>query len=230
VLNRRILQLACFALCLMIPAPATAAPRPWLSGWFGGSAYRMGDVNDDISQINSFLAGTGVKMEEIHRGPNYGLAFGLDVGRGFSIGFGYDVLAGKSDVSHPAFSLEYDLPANLLRGFGRYSFESTGKTTGFLELSMGHVTLDGSATASFSGAGSDTTSFEGSDLALEGAVGFSYWTSPHVALVGVFGYRSASVGGVEADGEPAYNSRGEPFSIDYSGAFLRLGLTLAWAR
>lgn len=229
MLYRPILQLACFALCLVTPALATAAPRPWLSGWFGGSAYAMGDVNDDIGEINSFLEGSGLKMEEIHRGPTYGLALGLDVGSGFSVGFGYERLTGKGDVSHPAFSLGYDLPATLLRGFGRYSFESTGKTKAFLELSIGNVTCDGIVTATISGVGTETTSFEGTDPALEGAAGFSYWTKPQVALVGVFGYRSANVEGVEANGVPAYDPRGEPYSIDYSGAFVRLGLTFALA-
>ena len=78
MLSRRILQLTCFALCLVVPTLASAATRPWLSGSIGGSAYAMGDVNDQIGVINSNLAGTGFEMDEITKGLSYGLAFGLD--------------------------------------------------------------------------------------------------------------------------------------------------------
>jgi hypothetical protein len=230
VLNRRILQFTCFTLCLVVPTLASAATRPWLSGSIGGSAYAMGDVNDEIALINASLAGSGLEMEEIERGLNYGLAFGLDVGTGWSVGLGYDRLTGKSDVGDASGSIEYDLPANLLRGFGRYSFESTGKTKGFLEASLGQVMADGTATLSVTGVGTESVSLEGSGMAFEGTGGFSYWTSPRIALVGSLGYRVAKAEDIEADGEPLYSPQGnERYSIDYSGIFVRFGLTVALA-
>ena len=226
---RRILLLACAAIFLLLPATSTAAARPWLSGWFGGSIYAMGDINYNIGVINDALAGSGLEMEEINRGLQYGGALGLDLGTSFSVGVGYDRLTGQSDVGNQFFSIEYDIPAYLLRGFGRYSFESTGKTKGFLEASLGRVTCDGNATTTVSVVGPATATLDGSGLAAEGAGGFSYWTNPRVAVVGVLGYRFANVEDVEANGAPSSDPNGDPYSIDYSGVFVRLGLTLALA-
>lgn len=224
---RRTLLLACAALCLFIPAAATAGVRPWLSGWFGGSTYAMGDVNDDIGDINTALQGTGLEMEEINRGLTYGLALGLDLNPCVSVGLGYDKLTGQSDVGNQYFSVEYDLPAYVLRGFGRYSFQSTGKAKGFLEASLGRVVSQGNAMTTVSVVGPPTSSIEGSDFAFEGAGGASYWTSPQIAVVGMLGYRYANIGDVEANGSRIYNEDGDPYSLDYSGIFVRLGLTLA---
>lgn len=230
MLNRRILQFTCFALCLLVPTLATAATRPWLSGSIGGSTYAMGDVNDEVALINEALLGTGLEMDEVTKGLNYGLAFGLDLNPTFSIGLGYDRLTGQTEVSDPTGSIEYDLPSNVLRVFGRYSFQSTGKTKGFLEGSLGRVMSDGTGTVTVTGIGSETVDFEGSGLAAEGAGGFAYWTSPKIALTGTLGYRLAKVEDVEADGEPLYSPQGDGrYSIDYSGVFLRLGLTIALA-
>jgi hypothetical protein len=230
VLNRRTVQLACIGLFLLAPALANAATRPWLSGSFGYSGYAMDDVNDDIGEINATLAGSGLEMDEITKGLSYGLAFGLDVSPAFSIGLGYDRLTGQSDVSDPSGSIEYDLPANLLRGFGRYSFQSTGKAKGFLEASLGRVSSDATATLTVVGVGTQSFKFEGSGLAFEGAGGVSYWTSPTIAMFGLVGYRVANVEDVEVDGQPAYNVSGENYSIDYSGIFMRLGLTVAFGQ
>jgi hypothetical protein len=231
MLNRRMLQLVCFALCLFASTLASAATRPWLSGSIGGSTYTMKDVNDEVALINESLAGSGLEMDEVTKGLNYGLAFGLDVGTGgFSVGIGYDRLTGSTEVSDPTGSIEYDLPSNVFRGFGRYSFQSTGKTKGFLEASLGRVISDGTGTVSATGIGSGSVDFEGSGLAAEGAGGFSYWTSPKLALVGTLGYRFAKVEDVEADGEPLYSPEGNGrYSIDYTGVFIRLGLTVALA-
>ena len=229
MLNRRILHFACFALCLMTPALATAATRPWLSGSFGVSMYAMGDVNDDVGQINAALAGSGLKMDELTKGLHYGLAIGFDVSPAFALGLGYDRLTGKTDVSDPSGSIEYDLPANLLRGFGRYSFQSSGKAKGFLEASLGRVSSDGTVTVTVTGVTSDAANLEGSGVAFEGGGGFSYWTSPQIALMAMAGYRVANVQDVKADGDAIYNTSGDNYSIDYSGVYLRLGLTVALA-
>jgi hypothetical protein len=229
VLNRQVLQFACFALCLLAPALATAGARPWISGSLGGSMYAMGDVNDYISTINSGLAGSGREMDEITQGLNYGLAFGLDVGSGFSVGLGYDRLNAQTAAGDANGSIEYDFPARVLRGFGRYSFASTGKTQGFLEASLGRITSDGTVSILVSAVGPTNGDLDGSGIALEGAGGLSYWTFPRIGLFGTLGFRSANVDNVEVDGSPIYNTSGDRYAIDYSGVFARLGLTVALA-
>ncbi len=61
-------------LLLAIPAVSGGATGPWISGNFGGSLYAMDDVNDDISNINALLGGSGLRMEEITKSPTLGMA------------------------------------------------------------------------------------------------------------------------------------------------------------
>lgn len=226
----RLPRLLLAALLLAVPTLASAGVRPWISGAIGGSTYAMGDVNDEVGAINSALAGTGLSMDEVTTGLNFGLAFGLDVGSGFAVGLGYDHLSARTEVGDYSGSIEYDLPANLLRGFGRYSFESAGKVTGFLEASLGRVTSAGSITVSATGYGSQSGDIDGSGVAFEGAGGMSIWATPQFAFTGMAGFRRAEVGEVEVDGMPAYDVSGGDYTIDYSGLFVRLGITVALAQ
>lgn len=222
-------------LCLAVvftamPALATAGVRPWFSGAIGGSTYDMTDVNDEIGVINGFINGTGLQpMDEITKGLNFGLAFGLDVGSGFAVGVGYDRLNGQSDIGDASGSIEYDLPANLVRAFGRYSFESAGRASGFLEASLGSVSSAGTISIAITGVGSVTGDVEGSGLAFEGAGGVSLWATPQFAVTGAAGYRFAKVGNVTVDGTRVYAPNGSDYSLDYSGLFVRTGITVAFA-
>lgn len=228
--NLRLARLSIAVLLLALPALASAAVRPWISGSIGGSTYTMGDVNDDIGAINVELAGTGLVMDDVKEGFNFGLAFGLDVGSGFAVGVGYDRLTGNTEVGDLSASLEYDLPANLVRGFGRYTFESAGNVKGFLEASLGSVISAGSISLTVTGVGSSSGDLEGSGLALEGGGGVSIQATPMIAFTGMAGYRHASVDQVELDGIRIYDTSGGEYTIDYSGLFLRLGMTVALAR
>jgi hypothetical protein len=225
--NSRFARLCFAALMLAAPAMSSAAVRPWLAGDIGASTYSMEDVNETVGQINAFLAGSGLSMDEVNNGLNYGLAFGLDFSNGFSAGVGYDMLTGNSKVSDASGSIEYDLPSNLLRGFGRYAFQSTGKAKGFLEASLGRVSSSASATLSVVGDPPEKDDFEGSAVAFEGGGGMSYWFSPQFAFTGSAGYRRAKIEDITVDGDPAYNASGDNYSIDYSGVFMRLGVTVA---
>lgn len=225
--NPRVLWLILAALLLTAPTLASAGVRPWLSGHLGGSTYSMEDVNDDIGEINSSLAGSGLSMDEITKGFNFGAAFGLDVPGGFAVGVAFDRLTGSSEVGDWSGSIEYDLPANLLRGFGRYSFQSAGKAKAFLEASLGRVMSASSVSLSITDVGSESVDLEGSGMAFEGAAGVSIWTTPQFAITAMAGYRKATVNDVEVDGVPIYNTSGGSYSIDYSGAFVRAGLTVA---
>jgi len=220
------LAFALAAFTAFAPSPSFAAPWPWFQGYFGGSTYAMGDVNDNIGQINATLAGSGLSMEEVTKGFNFGAAFGLDLGTGFSIGVGYDRLMGKSDVGDWSGSITYDLPANLYRALARYAFESGGNTQGFLEASGGGVTSAGGITLAITGAGSQTVHFDGSGAAFEVGGGVQTWVAPQVALLAAAGYRHASIGKITVDGQRIYDANGGDFALDYSGVFLRVGLTV----
>lgn len=228
------IRLTCFAALLSVvlfPALATAGVRPWFAGSLGGSTYAMSDVNDDVSTINAELAiaGAPLRMEEVSKGLNYGLAFGLDLTPRFAIGLGYDRLTAGTDVGDWSGSIEYDLPANFVRAFGRYTFESAGKARGFLEGSVGRVLSAGSVDVSVTGYGSENAGLDGSGLALEGGGGVSVWATPQFAFTGMAGFRKATIGTVEVDGLQIYNADGSDYSIDYSGLFVRVGVMVALA-
>lgn len=217
----------CTGLALAVSGTASAAVRPWLTGSVGGAFYAMGDVNDDIANINAFLAGSGLSMDEINKGAVFGAAIGLDLGHGFAVGLGYDRLSANSEVSDATGGLEYDLPANLVRGFGRYTFASGGKARGFLELGLGRVATAGEFTLTQSGVGSEVFPVEGSGAAVDLCVGGELWLASQFALAGSAGYRHAKASDIEVDGDAVYNAAGDPYSADYSGMLGRIGFTIA---
>ena len=224
-MNRNGLLLGAWIMAL--PTLAMASPRPWLAAGIGGSTYAMGDVNDDIGSINALLAGSGLKMDEITKGLNFGASGGVDLGNGFGVGIGYDRLTANTKISDFSGSIEYDMPANLYRALGRYSFANTGKTRGFLETAIGLVTPAGEVRLIAIGIGSEIGKIEGSGVAFEAGGGGEIWAGPQIALVGGVGYRHAKVSDVKIAGSSVYTASGDAYTIDYSGLFVRAGLMFA---
>lgn len=215
---------------LLTPLTAAAGVRPWLSGSIGASMFDMTDVNADISSINAALAGSGLQMDEVGGGMVLGAAFGMDVGNGWSFGLGFDHLAANSEVGDPSGRIEYDLPANLGRILGRYSFASGGKGSGFVELAVGRVRSAGAVNLSVTGVGAVTGNMEGSGSSVEGSFGGTVWTAPQFALHGSVGYRHAVVNDLTVNGTPIFNAAGSRYALDYSGLFVRLGVMIAFAK
>lgn len=220
----------CSMLLIAAPQLSHSAVGPWISGSFGGSLYSMEDINDDVRNINALLAGSGLSMEEVTKGPSLGVAFGIDLANGFGFGIGFDRLAASTDVSDASGSLEYDMPANLIRAFGRYSFSNTGQARGFIEASVGRVSTVGQVKLSVSGSGAMSADLEGSAMAFEGCVGGEFWSTPQFALTGSAGFRRAKSSDATVDNEPIYTASGENYSIDYSGMFARAGIKVAFSR
>lgn len=229
MLLRRLL----FSLLVMITLPtlALARPlRPWIAGSVGAATYSMGDVNDDIGNINAAIAGSGLRMDPIEHALNFGAAAGFDFGKGFSLGVGYDRLPASSDVGDWSGSIVYDFPGSFVRAFGRYAFQSTSKANGFLEGSLGRISAGGDVTVNVSGEGSVSGDVEGSGIGFEGAAGIELWTSPQFAFTGSLGFRHAVAKDVKVDGLAVYNNSGGEYTIDYSGVFARAGVRLSLAQ
>jgi hypothetical protein len=227
MMNSRITLIVLLLLVVAVPVASAGTPRPWLSGSLGGSTYAMGDVNDDIGNVNLSLAGSGLSMDEINSGLGLGVAFGIDFPGGFAAGVGYDRLSASTDVGDATGSLEYKMPGNLVRAFGRYTFANAPKAKGFLEASLGRVSTAGSVKLTAVGFGSTSADLEGHGLALEGSGGIQVWVAPQFALSGSLGFRHAESKDITVDGDPAYNASGGRYSVDYSGLFLRAGATVA---
>jgi hypothetical protein len=225
--NKRFTWLCLAALLALVPATGSAAVRPWLAGSIGGSTFAMGDVNDLVGVVNDELAATGLSMDDITHGYNFGLGIGVDVAHNFSVGLGYDRVDGMSEVALPNGKVELKVPANLYRAFGRYTLPLSDKASGFLEASLGRVTSD--ATMAFSGGGlsPELTGLKGSGMAFEGGGGVDFTFESRFGLFAMASYRSANADDIEAYGEKMYDAGGGSFSLDWSGVVVRLGLSVA---
>ena len=220
--------LAVLTLSAVSPSLVSAGTiRPWLAAYGSPATYSMSDVNSDISNINASLAGSGLKMDEIHSGLGFGGSFGLELPSHFSIGIGYDRMPASSEVSDASGSLKYDFPANAFRVIGQYSFASVGASGAHLGGALGLVSVAGSSTATASGSGSTKSDITGSGALFELGAGGDWWTTSQFALTSSVGYRYAKINETKVNGSTAYLANGEKAGIDYSGVVGRVGIKFA---
>lgn len=213
-------------LLLLMPLSASAAVRPWISASLGGGMFDMTDVNEDVGNINAALAGSGLMMDRVGGGFIAGGAFGLDLGKGWSVGIGLDALSASTDVGDDSGRITYDLPAKVVRVLGRYAFAPASTGTGFAEVAVGRISTDGSVSVSITGSGSATGEFDGSGITTEASFGGLFWPAPQFGLQASLGYRHAVVKDLTVAGNPVFTADGSPYELDYSGLMLRAGLTV----
>lgn len=249
--------LARLGLRIPLTAPAGAAAstsgrgiKPWvgLNGSWGG--YRIPDTDSLIERYDAALGEVG---EQNHLGPKaigggfgFGGSLGLDFPGHLTLGVGYDRLTASSKASNADGSNEYQLPANVFRGFVEHRFQ----TLRHLGTRLG---LAGGAVMEARSAARDSTSSDGRKLsfpikgsgALLEAYGSAEWqaTSRFTATASL-GYRYAKVREVKVAevvhhqvmglteevtvGEVVYfHGNGSPYSLDYSGLIARIGLKVA---
>ena len=213
---------------MMCPCLASAGTvRPWLGGHGSLAKYNMSDVNGDIGNVNAIVAPFGLEMNEINGGTGLGVAFGLELRSGLSIGLGYDRLFGSSEVGDASGSIKYDFPADAFRVFGQYSFSGAGASGIYLGGSAGLIRDAGSVTVAVTGTGSVSGDVEGSGGLFELFAGGDWWAGARFALTGSGGYRYAKISENKVNGDTVYLANGQKESIDYSGIFARLGFKVA---
>ena len=201
--------------------------RPWIGIQGSLATFGMSDVNDDIGNVNSGLAGTGLSMDEIHGGFGVGASGGIEFRGPFSAGVGYERLFASTDVGDFSASLKYDLPANVYRGFAQYAFVEGPTTTWALGSALGIVSEAGKVTLTVTGVGSDSAHLKGSGPLVELFAAGDAWASPQLALSGSVGFRYAKVGEVTVDGNTLYTPNGDKYTVDYTGLYARIGMKFA---
>jgi len=225
-LNRTTSRLVLAALLLTVPVAASAGMRPWVSGSFGTSRLAMADINESVGDLNGQLAGTGVELNEIHNGLNLGCALGLNVGRDLAFGFAIDRLLAQSEAGSTNASVLYDTPGEVVRGFARYSFWNVGSARGYVEASAGRTRTLATLNAQSSAGGTAHAGLEGTGPAYSLAAGMTTPSGSMFALSGELGYRYAMANDVKIDHQPVYTTGGDSYSVDYSGAFVRIAVSV----
>ena len=225
----RSIRFALVAAILLIPAGTRAAGfRPWVGASGSWATYSMSDVNRDIGDINTQLAGSGITMDEINNGFGFGATLGGDFVGSWSIGVGYDRLFANSEVGDATGTLTYDFPANAWRAFGEYRFPSSTQVSPRIGVAGGLVSESGSIELSAPGFGTLTGDLEGSGPLFETYAAGDWWAAPQFAVTGSLGYRYAKIGEVKIQGQTVQNVDGSKYTIDYGGFNARLGLKVAF--
>jgi hypothetical protein len=217
----RALPILLLAVALSIPTTASAAAlKPWVG--FNGSLgkYSMGDVNRDLEGLNTDLVGTSLHLWPIGGGPGCGVTAGVDVGRGFSFGAGYDRVFASSGVSNPRTYLKVRLPANAFRGTVEYAFPRSGPLGAHIGLAAGRLMATGQSVSD------SALDLRGTAPLYEAYLGLDWSGQPRCALFATVGYRYARVKEVKIDGQVKLNPDGTQYRADYSGTLLRLGLKI----
>jgi hypothetical protein len=231
------------AAALSIPATAPAATlKPWVG--FDGSMgkYSTGDINLELDAFNTGLIGTPQRLWPIGGGPGCGVSAGVNIGRSYSLGIGYDRVFASSSVDDPLAYLKVRLPANAFRGVVEYAFPRSGPLGAHVGVAAGKLMVTGQfagnlmVTDQFAGRFVDNFAVDvrGSAPLYEVYLGGAWWGQPRCGLFATVGYRYARVKEVEVDGEVMYIADGttypdgspksRKFQLDYSGTLLRLGL------
>ena len=219
------------AVALALPSVVSAAsPRPWLALNGSWGTYSMSDVNADIRNVNASLAGSGLAMDEVNHGLGFGVTVGVEIPSRVSLGLGYERLGASSEVGDASGSLQYKLPANVVRGMVEYRFPTEQAFAPSVGFGLGLVKEAGAIEITQTGAGAAAFDLHGSGPLLETIVGGDWWATPQFALTGSAGYRYAKVREIKVLGQTAVNPDGSKYTVDYSGVVVRLGCKAAFAR
>lgn len=220
------------AACLLVlgvfarPAHGTNAPHPWFSILGTGATYTMTDVNGDVAEINAFMGPFGPHMHEVRGGFGFGAAAGLDGPSPFNLGIAYERIIANTTVGDATGSLHYHLPADLLRGIGEYRFQQ-GRGGSFVAgVSAGAVIERGRIEVSETGFGAGQGELRGSAPLFELYLGGERSWSDRFAFTGQLGYRNAKIDDLKIHDVRVLRSDGTPWTIDYSGVYVRAALKL----
>ncbi|MFN8586838.1 MAG: outer membrane beta-barrel protein [Candidatus Eisenbacteria bacterium] len=208
-------------------APALAqTARPWISANTAFGWYDPTDVNRQVQELRDEIE---FAMDDVSSGFQLGAAAGLELSNGWTVGGGYQRLYASTQGSTGALKVEYDVPADVIHLFGRYTFQRTGATRSFAEGSLGFLSTDGRIRSSFADE-THTFALEGTGWSLEGSFGFERRLTPALAVTACVGGRKAKALDVTGDGVRLSTPRGDEFVVDYSGVFLRAALQATYPR
>jgi len=226
------LMLGCLVLVVLVPAVAETASEkpistPWIGVTGGFGTYAMGDVNDEIRELNALVFHG--RLEEVESGASFGVDVGLDVNERWRVGGHYRRFSAGSDIRDAGGSLEYKLPANVF--FASMDFfppTASNVRIGF-GASAGVVLAASTIEVAITGLGAGSGDITGSGAYLDAHMTADLPLSRVVVLTPSGGYRHANVAGIDINDEPIYTPEGQKYNIDYSGLFLNVCLRILFS-
>ncbi len=200
-------------------AAGTSGPRVGLFVHGGYGTYAMSDVNDEIELVNAELAGTGLMMDEINGGLDFGGGVRFMVNESISISAGFERLFGSTEVSVAGASAKIKVPANAITATGEYFLPMSGPIGIGFGGGVGYYISAAGSEGSYLGE-TISENVTGNGFGLHGLVLCRIPATPAIQVDGALGYRLAVAKDVEVGGISSQDD------LDWSGLMTRLGITI----
>jgi hypothetical protein len=219
---KRILVTTLLIAALAPTAARAGDSRPWISLGGGFHTFAMGDVNDDIANLNASIA--PLKMDEISNGFGFDASLGMDLSPSTSLAVGYERFGSSSKVGDATGALEFNLPVNAFTA--RFVFRPSpgGDFTLGLGAAAGLITSGGNVALTVSGFPAASEDFSGTGPDLEAFAQGEFHQGQRIAIVPRIGFRYAKISETKLAGQVLYNADGSKYALDYTG--LATGITL----
>jgi hypothetical protein len=222
-------RLAIVIIAALITAPRTAhaqTERVWLMLGGGAGRYDMSALNRDIDAYNQSTGGSTPSFPLVHKGSALAAAAGFETPTRWNFGIGLDRLYAPTKASDANGAIEYQFTANGWRAFGEYALRPIGSSTLRFGAGAGIVGESGKLVFSSPNAAPEEFRIRGCAPLYEAYVGGDVYLGPQFALTVAGGYRYAKLGSIKIEGGTLITSNGEATSVEYSGAYVRLGVKL----
>ena len=196
-------------------------------GVHGGlSFYSLSDLNDDIDTINNVVGAD--YLDNVKKGFDYGLQFGLQLSPAATLGIGYSRLNGNTKYSDASVSIEFGVPANVYELHFTY-LPPSEKTARFgFGGNLGMISSAGSLDISTLGQIPDRADISGSGILIAGFGALDLSISKSASVFSNLGYRFASINEVEINDVTWKTDNGDDYKLDYNGIFFRVGLKVTF--
>jgi hypothetical protein len=212
------------AVCLSVSGSAEAGGL-YLQVHGGLATVNLDDVNDAVDSVNQDAGGD--YLDNIGRGWDAGLTVGYDITRNLGLGLGYARLWASSEYSADGTSVIFDMPADYFEITLDYLPAETDGIRVGAGSDVGMLSSAASWAVTDPFGDERKLSFDGLGFLFAGYVIVDAPLADNWSVYGQGGFRHAIINKVKIDGEIVYNpdSLDDKLRFNYSGVFLRLGVT-----
>ena len=240
------LALAVIAL-LALPSMAFAKEKTQfgITGFGGYNTYKMTDLNDEISILNTDLTTIGAKLDDVKHGIDLGGGLCAWVSKDFLVSAEYERLFAKTSTDGnylgTPYSLELKIPANAISLSGGYYFPSPSKVRFGLGAGVGYYWTKASISATVNGSPALSDSLneiKGHGFGFHGVGLLDYAATPQVHLGVQVGYRYAKTTELKDKGDNVIykddpvtlEATTDKMKADWSGLVARGGITFLFGK